>query len=478
MDSLRSFKPIRILITSVINAGTTYDITSISSSFRYFEDIDKPFVMAELSLIDSGINLIKTLPIQGGEQVTITLECASSKNGSPTVDETTYDFHVWKVRDRNFSTKIQTYTLVLLPIEAFANEYSRVVRKLTGHPSEIVQQLLKEELATEKNISVEKTKNKVSFFPARKSVASLIQSLQIRSISEKASQRKIDNKQSTSTTNKKKSENSENDVKISGTAGYFFFQNKNGFVFKSIDLICSVGNQGSFSGTDVLGTYYAKPGMDSSDPQNYFVISNYKFTDEIDILDKLRRGSYSTKLVFYNVSTGDYEEFVYSLNDTFKDMVKLGKQDKLPDFQVKQSEIPTRVMSMVIDHETWHYDETIANPEDEKVKGNAEYVDESKYLIAQGIARRSSLELQKLEIVIPGNSSIVVGEKLKIYLPNMASEGSRSTTPWDTESSGNYLISKLSHNYEMAVETGPKFTTVIELIRDTYGMEEDASGVK
>lgn len=478
MSSLKDFKPVKILITSVIDAGKTYDITSLCSAFRYFEDIDMPFVMAELSVIDSGLNLIKTLPIQGGEQITVTMECSSSTNGTnPSVQEITYDLHVWKVQNRNFTAKIQAYTLLLLPIEAFANEYSRVVRKLTGHPDEIVEKLLKEELETEKKIMVERTKNKVCFFPARKSVVSLIQSLQIRSISEKASQRKIDAKPAT-TKSSKNSENSENDAQVSGTAGYFFFQNKNGFTFKSVDLICAVGNQGSFQGSDVIGTYYAKPGMDPDNPENYFIISNYKFSDEIDILDKLRRGSYSTKLVFYNASTGDYEEIVYSLNDTFKDMVKLGKQSKLPDFQVKQSEKPTRVMSMVIDHETWHYDENVANPEDEKTPGNTEFVDNSKYLIAQGMARRSSLELQKLEISVPGNSELVVGEKIKIYLPNMANESTRIRDPWDKESSGNYLISKLSHNYMMAVETGPKFTTSLELIRDTYGMEEEASGVK
>ena len=231
MSSLKDFKPVKITISSISNSIKTYDITPISAQFVYYENIDLPFVQAELTLIDSGLNLIKSLPIQGGEQVSITMDCASSTGDNPKLEQITYDLYVWKVDNRVFTAKTQTYTLRLLPIEAFVNEYSRVVRRLEGYPNEIVEKLLKEELASTRDIFTEKTKNKVVFFPARKSVVSMISSLQTRSISDKASPRKIDSKKSIATA--KKNENSENDTIISGTAGYLFFQNKKGFVFKS-----------------------------------------------------------------------------------------------------------------------------------------------------------------------------------------------------------------------------------------------------
>lgn len=475
MNSVKSFKPVKITITSM--SGKVEDITAISYMFTYFENISKPFVEAELSVVDAGKNLIKSLPIQGGEEVIVEMNCASSQDGkAPSQNNVTYNFHVAKVINRKFTPRAQEYTLHLLPIEAFANEYSRVNRLLKGHPDEIVEKLLKEELETEREIFVERTKNKLSFFPARKSVVSLINSLQLKSISEKASPRSL--KSIPSNQPQQKTENSENDDKISGTAGYFFFQNRTGFVFKSIDLICAVKTQGPYEGSDVLGEYYVRPAGDTGEDRNYFNIERYNFESEIDILDKLRRGVYSTKIVLYNFSTGDYEEIVYSLNDTFKDMVKLGKQSKLPKFQLDQSAAPTRVISMVIDHETWNKEDTIANPEDPSGTGGTEYSDYTKYLIAQSIARRSTLEFQKLSIEVPGNSLLTVGEKVKLFLPNMATGEIRKKEPWDKESSGNYLISKVSHNFSMAHKSGPMFTTAMELIRDTYGMEENPSGAK
>ena len=89
------------------------------------------------------------------------------------------------------------------------------------------------------------------------------------------------------------------------------------------------------------------------------------------------------------------------------------------------------------------------------------------------------MENQKVEVVIPGNSSLRVGDKVKIYIPNVAAEEIREGQQWDEENSGTYLIAQLSHNYQLVKESGePEFTTVLNLIRDTYGIKEYDSGVK
>lgn len=470
-NSIKSASPTKIVITSL--SGEVKDITALCYLFRYYEDIDQPFVRASLSVIDSGFNLIKSLPIQGGENVQIDMKCAVSGTKQEVI---TYNFNVWKIYNRKFDPKVQSYNLALIPPEAFTNEYQRVTKRLFGKPSEIVKDLLENYLQTEEDIEIEPTGNEVVFFPGRKSIVSIIKSLQTRSISQKA-YKNSGFKQGSQKTSVS-SENSESDKQIKGTAGYFFFQNKKGFCFKSIDKICDTGKY-NFGGSPAVATYYAAPVNSVGTAENFYTIENYKFISEIDLLDKMRRGVYSSKVITYNFSTGEYDEFVYSLEETFENMAKLGNQDKLPKFAVTSADgkklPPSRVMSFIVDHETWNFSEEVADPEQ---NGNAKYPDETKYLIAQGIARRSTLEFQKLEITIPGNSSLVVGDKIKVYLPNMAAEKTRKTEQWDKESSGNYLISKLSHNFLMANETGPKFDTTLHLIRDTYGMEEEPSNVK
>lgn len=473
--SVKSFKPSKIEIVS--NSGTVYNITGSTPLFSYYESIDTPFIMGVLQIIDSGINLIKTMPIQGGEQVLIEFLVSKANGTNVTTDELIkFDFRLYKIYNRQFSDKAQIYNMALVPEEALLNEFVRVDNLLEGTPDEIVKNLLKDYWKVDEDrIFTEESKFKVRRYPARKTVSSLISSLQLQSISSKST---YSQKKSDSSDEEEKgdipSSVSVSDASVTGTAGYLFFQNRNGFVFKSIDTICAVGQKGAFNGSDVIANYYSRESLDPSDPTNYFSIRKYKFIDEIDIIDKLRRGVYSTKMVFYNISTGDYEEISYKLSDTFDDMVKLGSQNKLPEYQIKRQSYPSRVMSMIIDHETWQMDDSPADPEQ---GGDPEISDNSKYLIAQGIARRNILETQKLEIIVPGNINLMVGEKIKIYLPNMSSQSKREKEPWDRESSGNYLISKLSHNFNMIESSGQQFETSLELIRDTYGMEEDPSKV-
>lgn len=461
--SAKNFNIEKINITSLSNQ--TWNIKSLCTSFLYYEDIDRHFVTATLTVIDSGINLINLLPIQGGETIDIEMQTVKGE----TIE---YVFKVWKVFNRSFGPDLQQYALALVTEECLQNELIRISTLKEDYPHKIVEDLVKNYWKSEKTLDAEPAQNKLKFFPGRKTVSSLINMIQTKSLSRKAKFSIGEARRSEPQRNFQNDNSEEDDKESTGTAGYLFFENKNGFVFKSMDLLCAVGQQGSFSGTDVLETYYSKPITDANSPDNYNIIQSYSFPSEIDVIQNLRVGTYSTKMIFYNYSTGEYEEVINKLSNTFNDMVKLGNQDQLPKYQIQHESVPTRVISKVLDHETWNVNSRVADPVQ---GGKPEYPDDSRYLMAQGMSRRSILNTQQLDITIAGNEKLTVGEKVKVYLPNISVSNKREETPWDNESSGNYLIAKLSHNYMIAQDDGPKFTTRLLLIRDTYGMEDEAS---
>ena len=192
----------------------------------------------------------------------------------------------------------------------------------------------------------------------------------------------------------------------------------------------------------------------------------------------MRSGTFSSHVVTYNYSTGFYEEHQYNLQENYDNMAHLGSQDKLGTTQKKLSINPTRVMSILIDHETWHNEDTPgSNEERDNPNGSgSNYPDYQKHWLAQSIARRYFMENQKLEIEIPGNMELSVGDKIKVMLPNMSAQSSRETEPYDRENSGTYLISALSHNNVFL--NSSMCTTRLELIRDIYGMKDSTSNVK
>jgi hypothetical protein len=460
-------KSIELLKASIFDVdGKEYNITKIITGFFYYEDIFSPFVSAVANVIDSGSNLIGTLPIQGGERVFIKI-----KNIKGDVVE--YDLHVWKVYNRQFTKNTQIYNLALISKEGLFNEGVRVTEKLSGLPDQIVQKILKNYLGTKKKIMTETSKYKINFFPNGKKAHAIIQTIMYKSVPQGSSPRGSASTKTSRTGSK--SSIPTNTEKASGTAGYLFFENKDGFVFKSMDLLCSDGTD-SFKGEAPVETYIYKPLSDQANKDNFNIIEEYRFNNEIDMIDQMRNGIYSTYMVFFNYSTGAYEEYTYSLSDTFKNMAHLGSQNKLPQFQNTLSQYPTRIMSMVLDHETWFDGEGPASPEKRDGEGKAQFPDYQKFYVSQGIARRYLMENQKMEIVIPGNTDLKVGDKIKILIPNVAAEDSRRQQQYDEENSGTYLIAKLSHNNVFL--NSSTCTTKLELIRDTYGIKEYSSNIK
>ena len=462
MSNSRFFNPKKITLTDV--SGKQHDMTSAVGMFSYFESIFAPFVSANMFVIDSGQNFIGTLPIQGGEKVVIEFDNVKEESVE-------YELVVWKVYNRRFEKNMQYYTLALMSEEGLLNQSARVIDKYKGNAEAIVSDVLKNVLKTKKQLRSETSQFKMNLFPNGRKAHAFIQSLMARTVSKNSKFKKGGGSSTTS----QGSELGGNAKKASGTAGYLFFENKDGFVFESMDRLCSDGTD-TFGGTGPVAEYVSRPGIGVSADVAFYNIIDYSFSDEIDIVDKLNNGIFSTHMCYFDISSQKYEEYNYDMRKTFNNMSHLGSQDILGKYQKELSEKPSRVMSILLDHEAWYSDEGVANPEED---GDGEFPDHAKYYTAQAIGRRYLMDNQKLEIEISGNSDLKAGDKIKVMLPNVSAEALREKQQYDEENSGTYLISKVAHHYQLIKESGePEFITKLRLIRDTMGIKEYDSKVK
>lgn len=447
--------------------GEKTAVTKAISAFVYFEDINQPFVSAIAAVIDSGQNFIGTLPIQGGEKFQIIFEDVLE-------EQYTYNFYIHKVSGRKFTDKQQQYILGLISEEAIFNEGVRISEPLEGFPDEIVKKILEDYLETDKPIFTESCKYKVKFFPEGRKAHTIIEQLAPKAVPKSSEVNGSESNKRDSTSIGKTSLPT-NTKAASGTAGYLFFENRDGFHFKSVDYYYSDGSD-SFGGEDIVETYESKLTLNPANKENRTTILQYTFTSEIDIFDQMRRGVFSTYMVFYNFATGAYEEYTYNLSDSFENQAHLGSQEKLGKIQKELSTRPTRIISSILDHETWYSGEDSGSNE-AKDGGNSsnEFPDYQKQYMAQAFSRYYMMDNHKLEITIPGNLELKVGDKIKVLLPNMSSGAARKDKKYDEENSGTYLISKLGHNIDVI---NSQVESQIELIRDTYGMKEYVSNVK
>lgn len=456
-----SFKPKSVVIKSI--AGDEKDIIDMVQNLHYFENISLPTREATLLVADSGENLIASLPIQGYEDITITMEAID-------MEDVEYKFKVFRVSDRSSSDRVQYYKLGLISNEALINETIRLPKLLSGKPDTIVKNLLTDNLKTQKEISTDPTLFQIRFHPGKKTPFAIIKGLLSKSVAQDAENKSTESSGGATSDGEGGVADIDSGAygKMSGSAGYLFYENYEGYHFNSIDRLNNIEKN-----PPVLQLYQENEGLQNSARNK---ILDIDFKQEIDLLTKLRMGTFSSVVCFYNYSTGAYEEYAYSLKNSFDEMSHLGSQSGMLKGQADLASKPTRIMSALIDHETWFDGTEVASPEKKDGGSNeAEFPDWQKSYVAQSISRLESLNNQEVKISIPLHPELMVGQTVEIFIPNMIPSQDRSEESWDPEHSGVYLIAKLNHAYDFKNIKG---NTHLTLIRDSYGRRDGESNAE
>ena len=454
------------------------DITSLIASINYVESIYMPFCSATMVVVDSG-GLLSNLPVQGMEKVRIAV------NTSAREEAFEYNMRVWKVSNRYAQQNTQVYTIGLVSEEALVNESVRVNVPLKGNPESIVKKLLSDSsyISSTKEVYSEPSLFEVNYLPTRERPFDIISKLVSNCVSPQASY----GTNTTATTNNSAGSDTSDATtpKLKGSGGFFFWETSRGYNFFAVDSICADEESPLKSPkfkVQAWGPYLEKAvsGSTGSDDDR-FTIQSTTFSSDVDLMNGLRKGQYGSKIVFFNHSTGLYEEYDYVLTDTYDNMAHLGGQESLNRVSSTAKDLSknsTRLMQILLDHETWYNEPSPASPEPKDgAKDPTKFADWQKYYAAQSIARYKLLTLQQCAVVIPGNAEICAGDRVDIRLINKApaSEVQKQGNEIDIESSGLYLAGEVTHTYDKTKGKNGQFLTTIKLTRDSYGMKGEQS---
>ena len=450
--------------------------------FIHRESLVSPFMSGVLAISDSadflnGLDMDgNQSPIEGGEVVKITVKTPVSQSE----DGETYEYKIWKIGNRISINKKQAYALALVSEEALLNETTRVLGRIPSGGqnaeevpeksiSDIVYDLVKTKIGLEssKPLFREPTKFKQVIIGARRRPFDIISSLSDKAVSTKGK---------TGNTTNSSSDASETKETIKGTAGFFFWETKRGYNFFSVDALCDEPD-GIFAAPDLkseIHTGYQEKIANAEGVDTRSVISKITFTSEIDTMSALRKGKYSSTMIFFNISTGQYEEYQYKITDSYDNMAHLGNQTKVSELKVGEQQLvetPSRIMTMVLDHETWFNEPGVASPY-ENASNPSVFADWHKHFAAQSVARKELLNNQQCTVEIPGNNEICAGDKVEIRVQRKAPDKVREEEPWDLESSGVYLVKDVEHRFNFADGTSGKVVTTLQLFRDSFGVKD------
>ncbi len=418
-----AFKPNYFTIQT-LDGSTTVDVTNSCLFFDYFEDILSPCVTAIAQLMNSS-SLFNILPIRGGEKVTISVDTAF---GEFVLD----DLYVYKVSNLDAQHSNEMFTLNLVSREGLTNETSRCQTIYRGNLQTTVTKILKDDLKTKKYKSenIEGTSNDYSFIGNNRKPFHVLTWLGPKAVPA--------NGQNSGTSGEE----------ARGTAGFLFYENKDGFNFRSIDsLVSSTKIQTNSADKENIPYYLFTQVIEENQTKTNFNILNYNYEKNIDLMKALRVGMYVNKTYFYDLYSNTLDLYTYKVKDQVKR--KLGGAESIAVSDEFGDSI-SRIMVRTSDRGALKTDGSVSD----KLRSGAD--------MAMSYSRYNLLFTQALNMVVPCNVNLKAGGIIHAEFPRI----DRSTNMTsDEEQSGYYLVKELRHHFE-----GGQMVTSLRLLRDSYGL--------
>ena len=414
-----------IIIESTVN-DSTVDLRIGVQSLDYYENVFSPSITAKILVTNTGNTVNGTtvnqgLPLRGGERVSIRIAPNYEKNIPLDFSKEGDQLYVSSITNVITTESSETFVLNLCSREAISNETSRVPVKFpTSSPiSASVEKIIKEYLAHSKPIDVDKTMNKYGFIGNMRKPFTILTWLASKSVPEMAGD---------------------------GTAGYFFYQTKEGYHFKSVDKLIA---------QSPVETYFSTGVVSKLNDENRKIIS-YNVSQNNNILNKLRLGTFASQRAYFNplnFNFTDPQKGAFGLKDYVSNSNNLGQKLSLPavaNSNKTLGDIPSRMMTGIVDLGT--LEEGVSTEE------NANPL----LYQSQSLMRYNLLFMQSVSATLPLNSRLKAGDVIECNFPSTTTSSKKQYD--DVQQSGLYMIAELCHHYDKEGSY-----TSVKLVRDTFG---------
>ena len=389
-------------------------------SVDYYESLYSPTVTANVMYVDAGGNLEdeknkltsvkEALPITGLEDLFFNITNETGELKFIKKDA----FKVSKAPVMTRESNRQAVLLSLVSPKMKENNDDPIFDKYKGKISDTVKKILKEKFKISKDkVDIEPTKNGYNFLGKGRGGLDLILDLCKRS------------------------------VPVKGDAGFFFYQTKSGFKFKSINELLS-------QKPDFTLVYFGGLKQDNTEDggNDNKIMMPPRFEKDQDVMKALKGGVYRSRNIFFDPRTFCYEEVTYDISA--KDGIKktLGGAPPFAD-DVKSF---TKTFHHILDVGSLD-----SNP-------STDINNDPRDWQASSVMRYNLLHSQVVHIQIPCNLKLEAGNVVKMDIESTSANKEEGAK--DEQQSGNYLILNLCHHF-----TDRRSITSLTLIRDTYGIK-------
>lgn len=430
------------------NSGQVADFRLAVASFDYYEDLLVPSYSAKIKIANAGggvvddqdksVTLYDGLKIRGGERVDVVIQANSGTNEALRLVES--PLYVRSVKSLIRQNDKEFFTLHLTSRAAVENEVRFLTKSYSKDAkiSDHVKAIIEENFEGSTGSDIDPTGNKYGFLGNQKKPFEILTRLASKAVYGDVGTR-------------------------SASAGFFFYQTRDGFNFKAIDNLAAQQPVATYFYTDVN-----KNSVDF-EPQGEFrsldqKIVSFKIIENQDVVNSLKKGTYSTERRFFDPITFDVTD---RSNNSFTGSQYINKTPtlganpfnpeelRLSDSSFSFTNIPSQIIT-----ETRNYGTVTPEVEVEETMSIEEIMSQRKM-------RYNTLFVQRMKITVPLNTNLRAGNTIKLNFPKISTE---KAPQYDRgQLSGIYMIRQLCHHYDPMVSY-----TIMEVLRDTFGRKSSS----
>lgn len=388
----------------------SYDLIELCKSIEIFESVLSPVIFAEIGIQDT-IGLYQTFPILGEEYVKIEFQTPGTSKTS------VYLLRVNNIHNKNVSDneKLTTYSMQLVSAELIRNSSKFISKTFKDNIHKTVQDIINDELETEKPVRVESTSGIERGIITRMQPFKAVDYLRRRAVSKKYK-----------------------------SSVYVFFENRDGYNFVTIEKLIEDGKNSLDRGNSDKEFFFDVVRKENEKNVSIRNIIAYNQILYADTISKVQYGGITNEVNTIDLITGNVKKINYTDNigqDQITNLDKNAAATNTSNFNRKHGK--TTAMKNYIPISSDLPDTNRA----EKLSISTAFAEN----IAQNI----------IQIHIYGDSEIQAGDVIKCNLPSATSvDDGKNTAKFE---SGNYLVTKVRHIITNLDR--PQHTIALELIK-------------
>ena len=420
------------------SSGNIIPLNGLMGTLDLFENIFSPSMSGSITILDTN-SIVLNMPIVGQEYLSFKVKTASlDGEGTEIIDYTENVFSIYKIDSRLEGLKSELVTLHFASPEMLRNIRTRVSKSYTNRIDKIVTDVLQNEryINSKKDIFVEGTIGVRKIIAPNSQPFTFVQKLASESISLEH-----------------------------GSPYFMFYENKDGFHFRSLDSlydqpIIAKYNTGHFFHQESSETVVKNVLEEYSRPINYQIVQSN------DMASNIRGGLLGSNLITYDIYKKNYNKKSFRYFQNFRDYGRISDNpiyntNVIDEFgntadNFTDANIHLHPTSKIEESDAQYFTDVTTSPYSPNRIENALLHRQAKFM---ELKRGVSLKLE-----VHGMTNMAIGQTIQFDMQIVGNPHDKGDL--DPYYTGKYLITQLRHTFSIVPKK--EHSIVMTIVKDGY----------